>query len=657
MILRSCWFLGVLSAKSSAVLCLLHFSIKLATASSAATDNSMGITTTREPHIEHPNAQQWPFNAVPSSQIPFSIESKVRPSALDESNPLPGSPSPYNALLNALEIMESHFFSVSHGTWPHAIDWTAAVMGTQVSASLSTISDHSSLNKLADPHAYNHENIINRYFTQLTSFYFGENAFSLRTQAYDDMLWVVLGWLESIKFVNRHSKLHYARSTSQKEHENWILSWYARQFIPQFAHRARLFYDLASKGWDTTLCGGGMVWNPRLAPYKNAITNQLFIAASVSMYLYFPGDNNASPFTCPVTTSINPESGTHNEGEPPAKAHDDRYLQNAIEAYKWLADSGMRNKAGLYVDGFHIRGWRGGRHGSNGTGHCDLRQEQVYTYNQGVILSGMRGLWEATGNISYLEDGHELINNVIKATGWANRDTDEKYQWAGLGRNGILEEQCDWSGSCSQNGQTFKGIFFHHFTLFCSPLPSDDNDDDEGNGNMDRPWLGDEETRALHQQSCDAYRAWITANARAAWITRDERGEFGQWWGRPWPGRRRRSHHRGDSEYDGNDDGEEVNAELEAPLKDDNDGSIDYRNEGVPIDDIWRLSTADHNAYIRNPSTAKPVTEYPNKDPVTTTDLNDRGRGRTVETQSGGVAVMRALWKLVEYRRRMGREH
>ena len=31
-------------------------------------------------------------------------------------------------------------------------------------------------------------------------------------------------------------------------------------------------------------------------------------------------------------------------------------------------------------------------------------------------------------------------------------------------------------------------------------------------------------------------------------------------------------------------------------------------------------------------------------------DLNDRGRGRTVETQSGGIAVLRAIWKLVESR-------
>jgi hypothetical protein len=33
-----------------------------------------------------------------------------------------------------------------------------------------------------------------------------------------------------------------------------------------------------------------------------------------------------------------------------------------------------------------------------------------------------------------------------------------------------------------------------------------------------------------------------------------------------------------------------------------------------------------------------------------TRDLNDRGRGRTVETQGGGISVLRALWEIVDTR-------
>ena len=522
-------------------------------------------------------------------------------------------PSTYTALLGALDIMQCHFFAVSQGSWPKAIDWTAAVMGTHVSATLSTMTLYAqrfTSIQLSTDEARDHENLVNRYFTQITSFYFGENAFALRTQAYDDMLWVVLGWLEAIKFINLHSSLHYTSTYIDSA------TWYASQFIPQYAHRARLFYDLASRGWDTTLCGGGMLWNPYLAPYKNAITNELYIAASISMYLYFPGDTDSSPFLS-------------NTGLPPAKAHDVRYLNNAVEAYQWLMKSKMKNKDGLFVDGFHITGWRGGQNGSNGTEKCDLRDEKVYTYNQGVILSGQKGLWEATGSRRYLEDGHELVRNVIRATGWEDRDTDRKYRWAGLGRGGVMEELCDWSGSCSQNAQTFKGIFFHHLSLFCSPLIRHERDEPEM-GSLD-----DEETKQLHQKSCDEYGDWIRHNAFAAYVTRNQDGEFGEWWGRSARGRREEDQLE-DDKYDGP-----------------NTQGTDYRNEGVPMDEIWRLPEDD--ARYEN-ETEKVLGNQKrswdsvdsSRDSVGSCDINDRGRGRTVETQSGGVAVLRAFWSLVE---------
>ena len=47
-----------------------------------------------------------------------------------------------------------------------------------------------------------------------------------------------------------------------------------------------------------------MSWNPYLEPYKNAITNELFISASIGMYLYFPGDDNDSPFSRKPTGHI-----------------------------------------------------------------------------------------------------------------------------------------------------------------------------------------------------------------------------------------------------------------------------------------------------------------------------------------------------------------
>ena len=541
-------------------------------------------------------------------------------SVQDTQDSLDTSEASYDAALDALKIMQSHFFEVSHGAWPDAIDWTAAVMGTQVSATLAVMSRYHALERRKPEAlgAYERENLINRYFTQIAAFYFGENAFSVRYQAYDDMLWVVLGWLESIKFITHHSSLHYAQPSTIPSEYNGS-NWYGRQFVPQFAHRARLFYDLASRGWDNTLCGGGMLWNPYLAPYKNAITNQLFITASVGMYLYFPGDSNPSPFEISVMGNM-----------PPAKAHDKRYLRNAIEGYKWLTESGMRNEKGLYTDGFHIRGWRGGDSGSNGTGKCDLRDEKVYTYNQGVLLSGLRALWEATGSGIYLEDGHDLIRSVIAATGWEARDGPQRWRWAGLGRAGIMEEVCDWSGTCSQDAQTFKGIFFHHFTVFCSPLPVKENDED-------RPWLGDDDSHILHRQSCDQYAGWVARNAKAAFVTKDQNGEYGQWWGRA---------ARSASDEDSIDHGHEKEM-FERP----SDEGTDYRNDGIPRDEVWRRHK-DDDSYEQLMSTD--IWQDPRVERCSRLDkspdqkdINDRGRGRTVETQSGGLAVIRAAWKML----------
>ncbi|MCJ1389034.1 hypothetical protein MMC18_001887 [Xylographa bjoerkii] len=521
----------------------------------------------------------------------------------------------FPALLDALDVMQSSFFEVWLGTWPKAIDWTAAVMGTHVSASLSSITRSDWYRKevvaatgLGTSHnATIPENLINHYFSHSLSFYYGENAFALRGQAFDDMLWVVLGWMESIKFINLHSSLHYDYSKGT----NTSSLWYAKQFIPAFAHRARVFYDLASKGWDTSLCGGGMIWSPYLTPYKNAITNQLYISASVSMYLYFPGDYNSWPF---ISMSKDSRDGKL----PPATPRDPKYLEAAVEGYKWLVSSNMTNNKGLYVDGFHIKGWHGGGgNGSIGSGRCDVRDEQVYTYNQGVILSGLRGLWEATGAESYLEDGHDLIRNVISATGWDIEDADERRKWAGIGRNGILEESCDARGFCSQDGQTFKGIFFHHMTAFCASLPVGEA--------KEVPFRAGAELASLHKHSCQEYGPWIRHNAEAAYRTRDSTGKFGTWWTFGlWHGNTARN-------------------DIDTNVS--NEGT-DYRNNGIPRNRLWRLAKDLVEPFLDEVIPHPDFTVPENINSLW--DPNARGRGRTVETQSGGVAVLRALQRVAD---------
>jgi hypothetical protein len=532
-----------------------------------------------------------------------------------EQQPIPDRPktSPtLPVLLDALDVLQDDYFSNWEGIWPTSIDWTSAVVGTYLSSALTSLS--TSFQYLPSSKAA--ENIVNKYFSQLVASYFGQDAFALRQEAYDDMLWVVLGWLEGIKFVETHSASHYGEKSGLKDSD-----WYGQQWIPAFAHRARIFWELASQGWDTSLCSGGMIWSPYLVPYKNAITNELYIAASISMYLYFPGDDNTSPFgfTAPPTFLTL---------EEPSRPHEPKYLAAAIEAYKWLNNSNMTDSKGLYVDGYHIRGWSRERpkNESERNTRCDERNEMVYTYNQGVLLSGQRGLYEATGARSYLEDGHKLIADVTSATGWDLKygkviDEEPKERlgkWHGLGRSGILEEACDAAGYCSQDAQTFKGIFFHHLTLFCSELPD----------HLVMPGLflskdipeGPAEVSKWHNTQCARYGPWIKHNAQGALSTRDNEGRFGMWWGAP-------PHATSDPD-----------AQVDLPNE-----AVDYRNMGVPQQ--WKKKRSQRR---KTQQAGDNFDE--NQRGIGIWDLNDRGRGRTVETQGGGVAVIRALWEIVDSR-------
>ena len=579
-------------------------------------------------------------------------------------------------LHTAVQTMQDEYFRVWLGKWPDAIDWTAAVMGTHLSASLDSLSR--SLSYAVPSTTPKHgahveaqlvENEINKYFSQIVTYYFGENHFALRNEAYDDMLWVVLDWLENIRFVRSHDSRHYGAGARGG---TATARWHGTQFEPAFAHRARVFYEIARRGWDWKLCGGGMTWSQHALPYKNAITNELFIAASASMYLHFPGDTNCSPFmSFRDGTNSTDAKALAAEGDGDVKAcaknphsqlpYDPTYLHAAINGYDWLRNVNMTNSHGLFVDGYHIKDF--GTNDTAGTEQCDERNEMVFTYNQGVLLSGLRALWEATGNLTYLEDGHALVRNVLRATGWnqtnlspaisfhdeqlnklvlshaplvldtANAPADSA-KWSGLGSAGILTELCDPYGTCSQDGQTFKGIFFHHLTLFCSPLPLEPTA-------PKFTFAASKDVAILHRHSCKEYAAWVSHNALAALRTRDPKGRFGAWWGVSY-----------DEFTDVAKRSLRVSLEILPPTYEDllPQGAIDYRSlkprGGWDTPEILphRLRTprqrareTDHMMTVEDGRNVG--AGFGHMDP------NDRGRGRTVETQSGGLAVVRAMWE------------
>ncbi|CAK7271824.1 hypothetical protein SEPCBS57363_004820 [Sporothrix epigloea] len=603
----------------------------------------------------------------PAQQTTSNNEHVSRPaSALTNSRLL-------NEFLEALRVMQDDYFEPWLGLWPKAIDWTAAVMGTHVAGALSSLS----LGLSAEDGIKEKENLITVYFSQLLSYYFGQDAFSIRNEAYDDMLWVVLGWLETVQFIDYHTTLYRQSTAEDGSSLNRLRpgllrnqSWHGNLWTPAFSHRARIFWDIASQGWDNKLCGGGMTWNPRLEPYKNAITNELFIAASTSMYLYFPGDTNNSPFFDIHDPQASDPLGSRANSTGSGDAHSPLHLQAALAGYFWLQHSDMKNEQGLFVDGFHISGWK---NISDPNTRCDQRNDMVYTYNQGVLLTGQIGLWKVTGDQRFLRDGHQLIQSVIKATGYDlahERPVDniddlmpgQLPLWRGLGRAGVLEEQCDVGGQCSQNSQTFKGIFFHHLTAFCAPLdiaffktqPIKSETADLARHMYERA-IHD------HKAACSSYVGWIRHNVDAALSTKDADGKFGMWWTIGLLQSR-------SSWSDAATQFEDENLENRG---------VDYRTYGVPNDSTWFSSPILAERPI-SPKPDIPLYESgdqlplkgsraipaPDEDPhvgdnVKTntqredfrnqaSDPNNRGRGRTVETQGGGLAVLRCLWEITQ---------
>lgn len=606
-----------------------------------------GVRAVPEPDFQHRYCPVFYKEApadckpVPAAFVDFSLEHH-------------DIPSPTTRMLedayDALVVLQRDYFDTDWGAWPEAIDWTAAVAGTVVTGMLTTLTrtlGAVDLDGANDEKAV--ENLVSSYYAQVVSWYFGQDILSIRAQAYDDILWVVLGWIEALRFVSTHGNLHFpsVNGSSRWPHAAGGLKcamasmpWHGASWTPQFAHRSRVFWHLAERGWGDKLCHGGMVWNPRLEPYKNAITNELWISASIAMYQYFPGDSFMSPW-----------SVEDDDGFP---SSDPAHLAAAAEGYRWLKNVNMTNSKGLFVDGYHIN------FSKPGNRECDLRDEMVYSYNQGVVLTGQRGLWAVSGSPSYLEEGHELVQAVIKATGWnlkKNAPLEDLTgippgrlpAWHGLGRGGIMEEQCDASGTCSQDGQTFKGIFFHHLATFCEEF-----EPPQVAPGYTIDMAAYERVTEAHLEACTSYLGWVRHNALAALETKDDDGRFGMWWG--------------------------AGIFNHVIVNTDNDGidhsavnTTDYRNKGTPEDSTWgrhhrwvpgsndRSKKGHHSFYqgdgdeqqrilgkgdhLNSMSRNKKITEARGAT-RSVLDPNDRGRGRTLETQVGGLALLRAYWEM-----------
>jgi predicted alpha-1,6-mannanase (GH76 family) len=158
---------------------------------------------------------------------------------------------------------------------------------------------------------------------------------------------------------------------------------------------ASIFHRIGNTYWDDT-CGGGLWWDHERT-YKNAITNELFLYAATSLYMA--------------------------TGDP-------SYSAWAHREWKWLDHSGLINEQGFINDGLDKA--------------CKNYGGTTYTYNQGVILSGLTNLAQVDGDPSY-----RLLAVKLAEASTARLATKE----------GTLEEP---TGELNQDGEIFKGILVFH---------------------------------------------------------------------------------------------------------------------------------------------------------------------------------------------------
>ncbi|KAG9220596.1 hypothetical protein CCMSSC00406_0003695 [Pleurotus cornucopiae] len=189
----------------------------------------------------------------------------------------------------------------------------------------------------------------------------------------------------------------------------WRMSDYRRRRgsdpRPYLAAAERM-YDIISAHWDDE-CGGGLWWTTEHT-YKNAITNEQFLLLSAAGYL---------------------------------RNHNQTYLNNANNVWQWLRHSGIRNHQGLFNDGLNFTSCR-----NNG--------QTTWTYNQGLVASGLGALSAATGDKALLDEAEITLDATI----------------AHLTTNGILRETCDKDTNegknCDGDQQIFKGLWTKHLMYY-----------------------------------------------------------------------------------------------------------------------------------------------------------------------------------------------
>eukprot|EP00877_Chromochloris_zofingiensis_P009608 jgi/Chrzof1/4900/Cz15g03190.t1 len=191
----------------------------------------------------------------------------------------------------------------------------------------------------------------------------------------------------------------------------WVITW-AKAYLwtkdTKYLNMAKAVYKSLTSGWDGSTCGGGVYW-AKFSKYKSTISLELHVRGGMLLY-QATGDRS--------------------------------YFNLAKRSWDWLDASGLIQADGRVQDGM-----------KGGVGENCVKETAVYSYNQGVILGGLVGLYEATKDAKYLQKAEKIADAAILF----------------LSPNGILAEPCE-PKSCDDNSAHFKGIYMRYLYQLTSAL-------------------------------------------------------------------------------------------------------------------------------------------------------------------------------------------
>ena len=225
-----------------------------------------------------------------------------------------------------------------------------------------------------------------------------------------------IGWTYSVNKTKGVSFDQYGDFTNNYMDDTgwWAMTWINAYDLTGNASYLTTAEDDANwmaQHWTTSLCKGGVVWSiaPNVQPYKNAITNELYLYVNAALHNRIHGDTT--------------------------------YLNRAEQEWNWFSPPGkMINSGNLINDGLT---------GNSTT--CTNNGGTTWTYNQGVVLEGLAELYKATGNAGYITAAETLADasttaNVLNPT-------------SATAPRGELTEPGGTTATSNGDSQMFKGAY------------------------------------------------------------------------------------------------------------------------------------------------------------------------------------------------------